>query len=39
VEGTKTDGRDKPEKDIVIADCGVIAVETPYSVDRAPSEE
>ncbi|RZF44662.1 hypothetical protein LSTR_LSTR000614 [Laodelphax striatellus] len=27
MENTKTDGRDRPEKDVVIADCGVIELE------------
>ncbi|NXX97516.1 PPIB isomerase, partial [Centropus bengalensis] len=30
VESTKTDSRDKPLKDVVIADCGTIEVEKPF---------
>ena len=30
IEGTKTDSRDKPAKDVVISDCGVIEVAEPY---------
>jgi peptidyl-prolyl cis-trans isomerase B (cyclophilin B) len=39
IESTKTDGRDKPEQDVVIADCGSIDVPEPFAVDKAPSEE
>jgi peptidyl-prolyl cis-trans isomerase B (cyclophilin B) len=39
VEATKTDGRDKPAKDVVIADSGSIPVDTPFAVDKAPSVE
>lgn len=39
IEGTKTDGRDKPQQDVVIADCGSIPVETPFAVDKKPAEE
>lgn len=38
VEATKTDSRDKPEKDVVIKDCGVIAVEEPFAVEKADAE-
>lgn len=34
MERTKTDGRDKPSKDIVITSCGVIDVENPFSVTK-----
>ena len=34
VENTKTDGRDKPAKDIVIADCGAEVVEEPFAVSK-----
>ena len=36
IEGTKTDRGDKPAKDVVIAACGEIAVEKPFSVPKAP---
>ncbi|CAL8088713.1 unnamed protein product [Calicophoron daubneyi] len=39
IEATKTDSRDKPEQDVVIANCGSIKVETPYNVDNEPSTE
>ncbi|XP_076350134.1 peptidyl-prolyl cis-trans isomerase B [Tachypleus tridentatus] len=39
IESTKTDSRDKPVKDVVIADSGTIPVETPYSVERADAIE
>ncbi len=32
VEATKTNGRDMPVKDVVIADCGVLEVEAPFPV-------
>ena len=34
VENTKTDGRDKPAKDIVIADCGAEVVAEPFAVSK-----
>jgi len=34
IEGTKTDGRDRPSKDCVIADSGHIEVETPFAVEK-----
>ncbi|XP_063170305.1 peptidyl-prolyl cis-trans isomerase B isoform X2 [Candoia aspera] len=34
VESTKTDSRDKPLKDVIIADCNVIEVEKPYAIAK-----
>ncbi|XP_069452340.1 peptidyl-prolyl cis-trans isomerase B [Ovis canadensis] len=34
VESTKTDGRDKPLKDVTIADCGRIEVEKPFAIAK-----
>lgn len=34
IEKTKTDARDKPEKDVVIAAAGEIAVEKPFAVEK-----
>ncbi|KAG8440336.1 hypothetical protein GDO86_006184 [Hymenochirus boettgeri] len=34
IESTKTDARDKPLKDVVIADCGKIEVEKPYAIAK-----
>ncbi|KAJ1181160.1 hypothetical protein NDU88_006370 [Pleurodeles waltl] len=34
IESTKTDGRDKPLKDVVVDDCGVIAVEKPFAIAK-----
>jgi len=39
IEATKTDSRDRPEKDAVIADSGVIPVDQPFSVEREDSTE
>jgi peptidyl-prolyl cis-trans isomerase B (cyclophilin B) len=39
IESTKTSARDKPEKDVVIADSGSIAVDKPFAVDKKPAEE
>jgi peptidyl-prolyl cis-trans isomerase B (cyclophilin B) len=39
IEQTKTDGRDKPSKDVVIADSGSLPVETPFAVSKEPAEE
>jgi len=37
IESTKTDSRDKPEKDVTIADSGVLEVKVPFSVERSDS--
>lgn len=34
IEGTKTDGRDKPLKDVTIHDSGKIDVEKPFAVAK-----
>lgn len=34
VESTKTDSRDKPLKDVIIADCGTIEVEKPFAIAK-----
>ncbi|XP_074862882.1 peptidyl-prolyl cis-trans isomerase B [Carettochelys insculpta] len=34
VENTKTDSRDKPLKDVTIADCGSIEVEKPFAIAK-----
>nr|CAH7734407.1 unnamed protein product [Callosobruchus chinensis] len=34
IEATRTDGRDRPEKDVVIADAGAEQVEQPFSVSK-----
>uniref|UniRef100_A0A8D0FX77 Peptidyl-prolyl cis-trans isomerase n=1 Tax=Sphenodon punctatus TaxID=8508 RepID=A0A8D0FX77_SPHPU len=34
VENTKTDSRDKPLKDVVIANCGTIEVEKPFAIAK-----
>jgi len=34
VEAMKTDSRDKPLKDVVIADCDTIPVDTPFPVAK-----
>ncbi|XP_077451691.1 peptidyl-prolyl cis-trans isomerase B [Stigmatopora argus] len=34
IENTKTDSRDKPLKDVVIDDCGVIKVDEPFAVEK-----
>jgi len=39
IEATKTNARDKPDKDVVIADSGSIEVESPFAVEKAPSQE
>jgi len=30
----KMDGRDRPEKEVVIADCGAETVDEPFSVEK-----
>lgn len=39
IENMKTDGRDKPEKDIVIVDCGSLPVDAPFTVEKEDAEE
>jgi len=39
IEGTKTDGRDKPAADVVIADCGHEEIAEPFSVAKEDAEE
>jgi len=39
IEDSKTDNRDRPAKDVVIADCGVIKVDTPFAVEKIDAEE
>lgn len=39
IESTETDGRDRPVKDVVIADCGSIPVSEPFSVAKADAKE
>jgi len=39
LEAAKTDGRDKPEKDAVIADCGHEEVAEPFAVAKEDAEE
>lgn len=34
IENTKTDGRDKPLKDVTIYDCGKIEVEKPFAIAK-----
>ena len=39
VESTKTDGRDRPSKDITIADCGAEEVAEPFGVTKDDATE
>jgi len=39
IEASKTDGRDRPEKDVVIVDCGAEEVPEPFSVTKEDAEE
>lgn len=39
VENTSTDSRDKPVKDVLIADCGAESVATPFAVEKADATE
>jgi len=38
IEGTKTDGRDKPEQDVVIVDCGSEPIE-PFAVSKEDAKD
>lgn len=39
IEGSKTDGRDKPAQDVVIVDSGSLPVSEPFSTEKADAEE
>merc|ERR1711963_207970 len=39
IESSKTDGRDKPEKKVVIADCGIVKLDAPYTVEKKDADE
>lgn len=39
VEGTETDARDKPKKDVVIKAAGVEEVAEPFAVEKEDAEE
>ncbi|XP_066138569.1 peptidyl-prolyl cis-trans isomerase B [Euwallacea fornicatus] len=39
IEGTKTDGRDKPVKDVTIVDCGVEEVAEPFGVAKEDARD
>jgi len=39
MEGTKTKAGDKPEKDVVIADCDILPVDKPFSVAKEDATE
>lgn len=39
IENTKTDGRDKPSKDVIIADCGAETIDEPFSVSREDAKD
>ena len=39
IEQTPTDGRDRPAEDVVIANCGTIKVDEPFSVAKADATE
>ena len=36
IETTHTDASDRPKKDVVIAKSGIIAVDTPFEVEKQP---
>lgn len=39
IEQTSTDSRDKPQKDVMIADCGAETVTEPFSVSKDDATE
>jgi len=39
IEASKTDSRDKPDKEVKIADCGVLKVETPFTVEKEDAKD
>lgn len=38
IEAMKTDNRDRPDKDVVIADCGAETVEEPFGVAKEDAQ-
>lgn len=38
IEGTETDGRDRPTKDVIISDSGSIAVDEPFAVEKISAD-
>ena len=38
IESAETGGNNKPKKDCVIADSGIIPVEEPFYVEKKPAE-
>ena len=38
IEQTKTGSNDRPEKDVVIKDCGSLEVEEPFAVAKEPAK-
>lgn len=39
IENSNTDGRDRPSKPVTITDSGSLPVDTPFAVDKKPSDE
>lgn len=39
MEKASTDNRDKPSKDIIIAECGIIPVDKPFPVAKTDATE
>ena len=39
LEASKTGPKDKPEKDILIYDCGLLQVPEPFSVERDDAKD
>ncbi len=39
MEAVKTDGRDRPTKDVIIADCGAEVVDQPFAVSKDDATE
>ena len=38
IESTKTDSRDRPEKDVIISDCGTLPVTEPFAVSKEDAD-
>ena len=39
IESVKTNSQDKPEKDVIISDCGTILVKEPFPVAKADAQD
>ena len=39
IQDTKTDAQDKPQRDVAIADCGILEIGKPFTVEKSDAVE